>query len=114
MSQLSFELHSEPEAAMLKLSGELLGGEQSQHLDDELTRLIGEPQRIIALEMSGVWFINSSGLGLLVRLHLRVRNAGKNFLITRPHANLRKIFSTTRLTDVLDISDDGSETGLMK
>ncbi|MDX2129084.1 MAG: STAS domain-containing protein [Chloroherpetonaceae bacterium] len=89
--------------ATIELSGEFLGGEQTRTLDDEFTRLLDGGMKKITLNFKKVWFANSSGIGLLVRLHLRAQKANSQLVIESPGENVLKSIVAMQLDKVLSI-----------
>ena len=89
--------------AIVEVSGELWGGEQSQPLYNEVTRLLEAGHKEVVLNIGNVFFANSSGVGLLIRLHVKAEKLGAKLIIANPTPNLRKVFETMNLTQVLHI-----------
>ncbi|MFN3387246.1 MAG: STAS domain-containing protein [Candidatus Thermochlorobacter sp.] len=89
--------------AEIELSGDLWGGEQSQPLYNEVTRLLEEGHKDIILDIKNVFFANSSGVGLLIRLHVKAEKHGAKITIANPNPNLRKVFETMNLNQVMHI-----------
>jgi|GEM_PF-1705896 anti-anti-sigma factor len=89
--------------AVVEVSGELWGGEQSQPLYNEVTRLLEAGHKEVVLNIGNVLFANSSGVGLLIRLHVKAEKLGAKLIIANPTPNLRKVFETMNLTQVLHI-----------
>jgi len=57
---------------------------------------------LLLLQLGEVEYIDSSGLGLLVRLLMRVRNAGGDMKLCGVSTGVHAAFKTTRLDRVLD------------
>jgi anti-sigma B factor antagonist len=89
--------------AVVEVSGELWGGEQSQPLYSEVTRLLEAGHKEVVLDIGNIFFANSSGVGLLIRLHVKAEKLGVKLIIANPTPNLRKVFETMNLTQVLHI-----------
>ncbi len=89
--------------AEIELSGDLWGGEQSQPLYNEVTRLLEAGHKNIILDIKNVFFANSSGVGLLIRLHVKAEKHGAKITIANPNPNLKKVFETMNLNQVMHI-----------
>lgn len=61
------------------------------------------PGAFVALDLAGVTFVDSTGLGVLVAAHRRAKGAGSRFLLSRPSDNLRAVLRVTHLDSIFDI-----------
>ncbi|MBC7447981.1 MAG: STAS domain-containing protein [Hymenobacteraceae bacterium] len=90
----------------LTLAGDLLGDTDS----DAVLRLAEahiSTGTILALaDLSGIRFLNSSGLSVLIGLLTRFRNAGGELLLVNPSAELRKLLVITRLEAIFTLAPD--------
>ena len=60
-------------ASVVTLEGRIVLGEESQSLREKLKSLIAEGKKNIILNMSHVEYIDSTGLGILVALHVSAK-----------------------------------------
>jgi len=58
----------------------------------------------LVLNFQNVMFMTSAVLGLLVRIHKKVREKGGRMQLCNLDPNLRKVFEITQLTKVFEIS----------
>ncbi|MFB9831648.1 STAS domain-containing protein [Actinoallomurus acaciae] len=72
---------------------------------DLLIRLIDEGHHRLVLELSGVDFVDSIGLGVFVGVVHRLRPHDSSLAIAAPSAQARKVFEITQLIRVLPIYD---------
>jgi len=54
------------EAVIIELKGNVMGGEDTKDFNDLLHKMIDAGKKNIVLDLSGVKFMNSSGLGMLI------------------------------------------------
>ena len=83
----------------------ILDDQQIKELQESLEPVIernddGE----MVLNFANVTFMSSAVLGLLVRVHKRVRERGGQLKLRNLDPSLRKVFEITQLTKVFDIS----------
>ncbi len=71
-----------------------------QILSDEL---LGEGRQYFVVDLGEVSFVDSAGLGALVRLYKRVRIGEGDVRLARVSPNVMQIFDLTRLNRVFDI-----------
>lgn len=88
--------------ALVLLKGELdvstAGG-----LYEEFARLSHEGVVHVALDLTGLEFIDSTGISVLIAEHKRTASAGGELIILTPHHNVRRVFEVAGLMEVLDI-----------
>lgn len=65
----------------------------------------GEDRQVIVLDLRGVTFMDSAGLGLVVRHHRRAERAGCAFRLVPGSSALRRLFALTGLEARLNWCD---------
>jgi len=96
---LSLENRWVDDVAVVTCSGRIVEGREVSALQSHVNDLAAENSHIV-LHLGGVDFIDSSGIGLLVRLLTRIRNAGGSFAICAVSAKIREVLVVTRLDGV--------------
>ena len=71
----------------------------------ELLEQCAESGRHVVLDMSQVTFIDSAGIGLLVKTHRRLADIDRRLVMLRPHPSVRRIIELTGLDQVLLVAD---------
>ena len=66
-------------------------------------------ERDIILDLTGLEFIDSSGLAALVRVREQARHAGGDILLAAPQRQVLRLLALTRLTDAFSIHASVSE-----
>ena len=75
-------------------------------LRSELASVLAQGPDEVTLDLSGVSFVDSSGLGVLVGALKRLREAGgERFVIVGAQDAVRKIFTITGLNTLFELSD---------
>jgi anti-sigma B factor antagonist len=85
-------------------SGRIIFGEESANLRDTLRDLIPQNKRII-LNLSGVNYIDSGGLGTLVALYTSARNSGGSIKLANLTQRVGDLLQVTKLLTVFDVYD---------
>ena len=75
-------------------------------LMDAYGRASGEGVKTIVLNFSGLDYMNSGGIGLLVTLLVRAQRQHQQVLAYGLSDHYRQIFEITRLADFMTITDD--------
>lgn len=68
-----------------------------------------EQKKLILLDLTGVAFMDSCGLGEMVASQISLENAGGCIKIFGLSANLRELLNVSRLLTVFDVSDNEAE-----
>ena len=74
-------------------------------LRDLMNDLLTNGQRHFVLNLAGVNYIDSSGLGQLVSIWTSVRNKGGHMTLLNPSKRVRRLFEITRLNTVFEICE---------
>ncbi|HEV3207534.1 MAG TPA: STAS domain-containing protein [Terriglobales bacterium] len=85
-------------------NGRIVFGEESALLRDTLKKLIAENSKII-LNLSGVTYIDSGGLGTLVALYTTAHNAGGSVKLANLTQRVGDLLQVTKLLTVFEVYD---------
>ena len=91
---------------IVDLSGRISLGEESAALRDLIMNLLSKGERKILLNLAGVNYIDSSGLGALVSGFTSVRKAGGELKLVNLTDKVDNLMEITKLYTVFDIADD--------
>jgi len=95
--------------AIIDLNGRITLGESTGILRDELRSLLSQGSKQIILNMAGVTYVDSAGLGELVGSYASVTNMGGNIKLLNPQAKVHDLLQVTKLYTVFAAFDDESE-----
>jgi anti-sigma B factor antagonist len=108
MSTIPLRTHVRPAddgVAVIELSGDVTAACESELMD--AYREAGRAGiRGIVLDFTGLDYMNSSGIGLLVTLLVRARREGRQISAYGLSDHYRQIFELTRLDEVISVHDD--------
>ncbi len=88
--------------AILTLNGDLIGDPETTKLREKVKSLITDDIKKIVIDLAGVSYINSAGLGSLISVLTTVRNAGGDLKLARVGKRIKSIFVITQLVKVFD------------
>lgn len=77
-------------------------------LKDKIHSLLQQERRKLVLDLSGVPYVDSAGLGRLVQLHVTAARAGGALKLVGATARLNDLLVVTRLVTVFDTHDTTS------
>ena len=81
----------------------------AQDVFSQIVSLLEEGETEFLLHLSSVDFIDSTGLGTVVRLSKRVREAKGKLNLAEPQLKIREMFELTRLDKILPIYETQEE-----
>ncbi len=110
---LSCGIRQRNDVTILDLSGLLslgepyaLGPESGLVLGEKVRELVDKGQKKILLNLAGVRFVDSSGVGQLTGAFTTARNRGADLKLLKPTAQVRNLLKITKLDTLLDVRDD--------
>ncbi len=86
---------------ILKLDGELLGGEDTRRLQERIYQAIQEGDVNMVADMSRVKWMNSSGLGVVMAGLTTLRGSGGDLRLAGLSERLRRPIQITKLDTVI-------------
>lgn len=102
---LQIDVQHLPDATVVRLTGSATI-DQADRLNYELREVAGRPVPRIVLDLGGLEFICSMGLGALIVAHVVSRRRQAQVVIVAPQPAVREILETTRLDHVFPIFAD--------
>jgi anti-sigma B factor antagonist len=94
------------EAIVVDIAGRIALADGTALVRDTIRQLAEQGKERIVLNMSGVDFIDSAGLGELVRAHASVRSRRGQLKIVNPSKQVHDLLRMTKLDQVLEIEPD--------
>jgi anti-anti-sigma factor len=105
---LEIEAHRHDGLAHVVLTGEL-DLSTVEKVEKELARIEGEGPATVALDLSRLTFLDSSGLRLIVSADQRARMTNRRFAVVRGPDTVQRVFTITHLDEQIEIVDDLSQ-----
>ena len=108
MTLLQIEAHDHDGLAHVVLTGEL-DLSTIEKVEQELARVDGTGPETVALDLSRLTFLDSSGLRVIVSADKRARRENRRFVVVRGPETVQRVFAITRLDEQLELVDDLSQ-----
>lgn len=99
----------EPEILVVELTGRVTLGRESTHIEDTVVKAIAEGARKIVLDLSGVRYIDSSGLGIIALCFGKMSKAGGRFIVAGATGVVLEVLQMTHLDSVIPVSPSATE-----
>ncbi|MCK5458138.1 MAG: STAS domain-containing protein [Melioribacteraceae bacterium] len=89
-------------AAVISFKGKLRGGPDAQNFQDQVGNYLEGGKKNIIIDMEDVKFVDSSGIGSIVRAFSTVKDAGGKLVLTGVSNKISGLLSITKLNSVFD------------
>lgn len=106
---LSTKVRRSGDVAILDLSGKITLGENTGILRDELRSLLAQGSKNILLNMQGVSYVDSAGLGELVGAYTTATNQGGSVKLLHLQGKMRDLMQITKLHTIFPSFDNEQE-----
>lgn len=97
---------SEPNITVASLTGQLKLGNQLMEFEHNIRQHIQEGSRKLVLDLSGLTYIDSAGLGMVAACAGMMFKAGGKLAVVSPGGKITQMFEITRLNRVLALYPD--------
>jgi anti-anti-sigma factor len=78
-------------------------------LENELNEIIDEKTKAVVLDMGGVNYISSMGIGVIMRLEKDLKSRNATFAMANLQPQVKKVFDALKVLPMISIFDDVSE-----
>jgi anti-sigma B factor antagonist len=100
--ELSLATRSVSDHTVLEIGGEI-DVYTAPRLRERLIEMVGAGDKKVVVDLARVEFLDSTGLGVLVGAHRRLKARDGSLTLVCPHERLMKIFRITGLDSVFEI-----------
>jgi anti-sigma B factor antagonist len=106
MSDITISERQAGDVTVLDLDGKVTIGEGSVALRNAIRRLLGEGKSKILLNLAGVGYIDSSGIGELVSSYTAVNKEGGTLKLLNLTQKIQDLLAITKLLTVFDVFEE--------
>ncbi len=94
---------------LIEAKGSIVGGDETVQLRQAIAGFADREYQKLIIDLSGVTYINSTGIGVLVSAHTTYSKKGWHVKIVGVNKNISNIFVITKLTLVFEVHDTREE-----
>ena len=109
MAELNIEERQAGDVTVLDMSGKITIGEGSVSLRTAIRRLLEEGKKKILLNLAGVGYIDSSGIGELVSSYTAINKEQGQLKLLNLTQKLQDLLAITKLLTVFDVYESESD-----
>ncbi len=89
-------------AVIIELKGNVMGGDDTKEFTETLHKLIEEGKKNVIVDLSGVKFMNSSGLGMLISGLTTMKKAEGNLKLANVTDKIESLLIITKLITIFE------------
>ena len=93
------------EAVVLELKGNVMGGDDTKEFNEVLHKLIDAGKTRVVLDLGGVKFMNSSGLGMLIGGLTTMKKAEGHLKLANVTEKIESLLIITKLIKIFESFD---------
>src|SRR6186713_855444 len=97
------------DVVVLDLKGKMTLGEGDELLKDKINSLVQQGQRKVVLNLEGVPYIDSAGLGEIVRTYTTISRQGGSMKLLNLTKRITDLLSITKLLTVFETYDNEAD-----
>jgi|SRR5450432_3861288 len=109
MAELNINEHQAGDVTVLDMSGKITIGEGSVALRSAIRRLLEEGKKKILLNLAGVGYIDSSGIGELVSSFTAIGKEDGQLKLLNLTQKLQDLLAITKLLTVFDVYENEAD-----
>ena len=109
MAELNINERQAGDVTVLDMSGKITIGEGSVSLRAAIRRLLEEGKKRILLNLAGVSYVDSSGIGELVSSYTAINKEGGQLKLLNLTQKIQDLLTITKLLTVFDVYDNEAE-----
>ena len=102
---MKVEVLEREDNVILKLDGNITGIPDESEFNTLIKKYISEKKVNIIVDLGSISYINSTGLGMILRGYITIKNSGGSFKLASLNSKLRKLLEITKLNTIIEIHD---------
>jgi anti-sigma B factor antagonist len=106
MAELNIRERQAGDVTILDMEGKITIGEGSVSVRGAIRRLLEEGKKKILLNLAGVGYVDSSGIGELVSSYTTINREGGQLKLLKLTQKIQDLLGITKLLTVFDVYDD--------
>lgn len=106
---MNFQHEIKNNKLVLRLSGDLIGEDNGASVIEVVADAIQKKAMTCIVDISGLRYINSSGIGVLIIILTKFRNKGGEVYLMKPSESVQKLLVITKLNAIFQIVQSEEE-----
>jgi anti-sigma B factor antagonist len=106
---MTFGQEIKSNALILRISGDLIGEDNGTQLVGAVNDAVSHKVLTCIVDISGLRYINSSGIGVLITILTKFRNKGGEVYLMKPSESVKKLLVITKLNAIFHVIQNEDE-----
>jgi anti-sigma B factor antagonist len=106
---MNFAQEIKSNVLMLRISGDLIGEDNGVQLVAAVNDAMSHKVMTCIIDISGLRYINSSGIGVLITILTKFRNKGGEVFLMKPSESVSKLLVITKLNAIFQVVQSEDE-----
>jgi len=106
---MTFAQEIRSNALILRISGDLIGEDNGALLVGAVNDAMSHKVLSCIVDISGLRYINSSGIGVLITILTKFRNKGGEVYLMKPSESVKKLLVITKLNAIFQVIQSEQE-----
>lgn len=106
---MNFKHDIQNDKLILRLSGDLIGEDNGAAVIEVVAQALQEKVLTCIVDISGLRYINSSGIGVLITILTKFRNKGGEVYLMKPSESVQKLLVITKLNAIFQVIQSEAE-----
>jgi anti-sigma B factor antagonist len=106
---MTFAQEIRSNALILRISGDLIGEDNGALLVGAVNDAVSHKVLCCIVDISGLRYINSSGIGVLITILTKFRNKGGEVYLMKPSESVKKLLVITKLNAIFQVIQSEQE-----
>jgi len=107
--EFSYKIEKDKDIINISFLGNLMNKQQIQGLLDEIEFYSNDGFNKIIIDLSGIKYMNSTGLNILINIFTQTRNRDGDLIITNVPEKIKKLLVITKLNSIFNIENTVEE-----
>jgi len=103
--KLTYDSKREGDSIILSITGDLIGDEAGPKLVEIVSDAVNDKIKNCIIDLKEVRYISSSGIGVLITMLTKMRNAGGEVFLASPSEHVKKLLIITKLNNIFTVYD---------
>lgn len=106
---MNFSHELKNDKLIIRLSGDLIGEDNGASIMEAVSSALQKGVMVCVVDISGLRYINSSGIGVLITILTKFRNKGGEVYLMKPSESVQKLLVITKLNAIFHIVQSEEE-----
>jgi anti-sigma B factor antagonist len=106
---MNFSHEIKNDKLVIRLSGDLIGEDNGASIMEAVSNALQQGLMACVVDISGLRYINSSGIGVLITILTKFRNKGGEVYLMKPSESVQKLLVITKLNAIFQIVQSEEE-----